>query len=259
MLDPLKPYVPWLATILLALGLIFSNNNIQVNALRAGLSDGIVMLSRPFSSIHQAPRVWEENKHLRRSLAEMSVNMARLGKTGAECERLRRMLEFKQRNTYNLIAGDVITRNSELGLRNVVLNIGSKDCVKVNQAAITPEGLVGRVHRVNDKNCIVQLLSDPNIGIAGRLLSNNEDGIVHVTGSDDLRFDGVPATVKVEIGDSVVTSGSGNIFPPNLFIGSVNRVRKASDGWLLDIRLQPAVNYRLLDELFVIRDADYPR
>jgi len=131
--------------------------------------------------------------------------------------------------------------------------------VKVNQAAITPEGLVGRVHRVNDKNCIVQLLSDPNIGIAGRLLSNNEDGIVHVMTSDDLRFDGVPATVKVELGDSVVTTGSGNVFPPNLFIGSVNRVRKASDGWLLDIRLQPAVNYRLLDELFVIRDADYPR
>jgi len=259
MLDPLKPYVPWLATIVLALGLIFSNDNTQVNALRAGISDGIVILSRPFSTILQVPRVWEENQHLRRSLAEMSVNMARLGKTGVECERLRKMLEFKQRTTYNLIAGDVITRNSELGLRSVVLNIGSKDSVKVNQAVITPGGLVGRVHRVNDKNCIVQLLSDPNIGIAGRLRSNNEDGIVHATGSNDLRFDGVPATVKVEIGDSVITSGSGNVFPPNLFIGSVNRVKKASDGWLLDIKIQPAVNYRLLDELFVIRDADYPR
>jgi rod shape-determining protein MreC len=256
MLDPLKPYVPWLAAILLALGLIFSNDNNQVNVIRAGMSDCIVVLSKPFRTTLQAPHVWEENKYLRKRLAEMSLSMARLGKTGAECERLRIMLDFRQKNKYNLIAGDVIARNPESGLRSLMLNVGFMDSIKVNQAVITPEGLVGRVHRVNKESCIVQLLSDPNIGIAGRLTSNNEDGIVHAAGSGDLKFDGVPATVDVIPGDSLVTSGSGNIFPPNLFIGFTSRVKRASNGWLLDIWVQPAVNYRLLDELFVISDAD---
>ncbi|MCF7809883.1 rod shape-determining protein MreC [bacterium] len=259
MLDPLKPYVPWLAAILLALGLIFSNDNTQVNAIRAGISDCIVVITHPFRTTLQAPRVWDENKYLRKRLAEMSLGLARLGKSGAECERLRRMLDFKQNAKYKLTAGDVIARNPESGLRSLVLNIGYMDSIKVNQAVITPEGLVGRVHRVNKESCVVQLLSDPNIGVAGRLTSNNEDGIVHSVGSSDLRFDGVPATVNVEQGDSLVTSGSGNVFPSNLFIGSVIEVKRASNGWLLDIRVQPAVNYRLLDELFVISDADRTR
>ncbi len=259
MFGSLKPYVPWLITSLLALGLIFSNDTPQVEALRANLSDLVVIMTHPVSAVLKAPRLWDENVYLRERLAEMSLKFARLGSSGEECERLRSMLAFKEKTSYSLIAGDMVGMNPDIGIRGLLLNVGSDDGVKINQAVIVPDGLVGRIYRVGKRSSNVQLLTDKNIGIAGRLLRNQEDGIVHASVGSSLRLDGIPVTAAVSEGDSVVTSGLGGVFPPGLFIGLTDKVERAPNGWLWRIEVEPAVDFGRLAELFVIQNADSTR
>ena len=256
MFGTLKPYLPWLGTSLIALIFILSNDNHQVKALRGNFSDLIVVGTSPFSSVLKAPRLWNENKRLRKRLSEMSIRLADLNSSGAECQRLRRMLGFREKSEYRLIVAEVVGINPDMGVRGMLLNVGQDDGVEINHAVIIPDGVVGRIYRVGKGSSAVQLLLDPNIGIAGRLVGNREDGIVHAAGGRKLKLDGIPVTVEVSMGDSVITSGLGGLFPPGLLIGYTGRVQHSASDWLWEVIIDPAVNFGSLDELFVILKSD---
>ncbi|NQT35714.1 rod shape-determining protein MreC [bacterium] len=256
MFGTLKPYLPWLGTSLIALLLILSNDNQQVKALRGNFSDLIVVGTSPFSSVLKAPRLWNENIRLHKRLSEMSIMLADLSSSGEECQRLRRMLDLREKSEYRLIVAEVVGINPDMGVRGMLLNVGRDDGVKINHTVIIPDGVVGRIYRVGKSSSAVQLLLDPNIGIAGRLVSNREDGIVHAAGGRKLKLDGIPITVKVSMGDSVITSGLGGLFPPGLLIGYTSRVQHSASDWLWEVIIDPAVNFGSLDELFVILKSD---
>lgn len=256
MFGSIKQYVPWLATSLLALGLIFSNDNPQVETLRGNVSDLVVVVGRPLSAVLKAPRLWDENVYLRKKLTEMSLKFAQLGSSGEECERLRSLLELKERTSYNLIAGEVVGTNPDIGIRGILLNIGSDDGVRINQTVIVPDGLVGLIYNVGKNSSRVQLMTDQNLGVAGRLVKSREDGIVHASGSRNLKLEGIPVTASVNVSDSVVTSGLGGVFPPGLFIGYTKKVRRSTNMWLWEIQVEPTVDFMRLEELFVIQNAD---
>jgi len=190
---------------------------------------------------------------LRRQLAEMSIRLSKTGGSADENQRLRRMLGFKEKSAYSLIAAEVVGMNPDLGIRGILLNAGSKDSVKVDQAVITSDGVVGRIYRVGKRSCAVQLLVDPNFGVAGRLKSSREDGIVHAAGSRRLKLDGVPVTASVIESDSVITSGLDTIFPSGLLIGEVRTAKHRAGAWLWEIEVKPAVDFGRLTELFIIR------
>jgi len=256
MFDKIKPYIPWLATSLLAMGFIFSNQSPQINTLRKNLTDLILIGAHPVNSILNAPRVWNENTRMRGQLAVMSMKIAQLGDSGAEALRLRRMMNFKKRSTYKLIIAEAIGMNPDPGIRSVLINAGSIDSVRVNDAVIDPAGVVGCIYRVGKKSSTVQLLLDPNLGVAGRITNSYDDGIIHSAGLRKLRLDGIPTSATVEVGDSVITSGLGGIFPQGLLIGYVNKISPNPNRWLLDIEVKPSADLGRLMELFIIQKAD---
>ncbi len=256
MFGTIRPYVPWLATSLLALGLTFSSRNPQVKTIRKNLNDLIIIGTQPISSLLKAPRLWEENARLNRLLTEMSIELGKLCDSGSECIRLRNMLDFKERASYRLVAADVVGMNPDLSVRSVAINVGVEDGVEINQAVIVPEGVVGRVFRVGRWSSAVQLLIDPNIGVAGRLVSNSEDGIVHAAGKRRLALSGIPVTAFVDVGDSVITSGLGGIFPSGLLIGCTINAHHSPGEWLWEIDVEPAVDFGRLGELFVVLKVD---
>ncbi len=259
MFGAFRPYIPWLATTALALGLIFSNRNPQIETLRGRLTDLVVVCTKPVSSALEAPRLWIENRRIRKLLTEMSLELARLGESSAETQRLRQLLEFSEHSGFELIAAEVVGMNPDMGVRGILIDRGRGDGVEVNQAAIVPEGLVGRIYRVGDGSAAVQLIIDHNIGVAGRLMRSRENGIIHYAGGNRLSLDGLPVTASIEAGDTVVTSGLGGIFPAGVFIGVITNVSPAPDGWLLDVEVAPGVDYGRLEELFVVRETNHTR
>ncbi|MDP8240741.1 MAG: rod shape-determining protein MreC [Candidatus Hatepunaea meridiana] len=256
MFGKIKPYVPWLATSLLAMGFIFSNQSPQINTLRQNLTDLILIGAHPVNSILNAPRVWNENTRMREQLAVMSMKIARLGDSGTEALRLRRMMNFRERSSFKLITAEAIGMNPDPGIRSVLINAGSVDSVRVNDAVIVPTGVVGRIYRVGRRSSAVQLLLDPNLGVAGRIANSYDDGIIHSAGMRKLRLDGIPTSATIEVGDSVITSGLGGVFPQGLLIGYVNKISLNPNRWLLDIAVEPSADLGRLMELFIIQKAD---
>ncbi len=254
MFGVLRPYLPWVAISILSIALIFTNRNPQVQALRSDITDFAEFAFQPIYKLHEAVRLWDENRRLREIAARMSLRSAQLEEGLRENIRLREMLNFARNSPYRLIAAEVIGVAPDPAVRGLLIDRGSDDGVEVNMAAVTVQGGVGRVYRVGGSTAAVQLLVDPHLGVAGRLAEIRENGIVHSTGRGWLRLDGVPVSAEVAAGDVVITSGQGGIFPQGLKIGTVKTVKPADGGWLWEITLDAAVDFNRLEEVFIIRD-----
>lgn len=255
MLSLLRPYFLWLLTTILTLFLILANDSPPAEALRSRQGALIVVGSKPFARVLDVLTMLDENRSLRLKLTQMSLKIADESECHYENQRLREMLVFKAKSQFDLIPAEVVGVCPDPIIRGFIVNAGSQDGVNANSAVISPSGIVGRVFRANPASAVVQLLLDPNMGIAGRLKKSREDGIVQAGSYGSLRFVGVPTTAQVEVGDSVMSSGMGGLFPEGLPIGVVTQVNPLLDGWLWEIELTPAVNFKRLEEVFIIREA----
>ncbi|WP_318258735.1 rod shape-determining protein MreC [Geobacter anodireducens] len=56
----------------------------------------------------------------------------------------------------------------------------------------------------------------------------------------------------MKVGDVVVSSGMGGIFPKGLVIGEVTMVKKGEYGIFQNINIRPAVNIARLEEVLVL-------
>lgn len=256
MFGSLKRFLPWLVTSTFSLILIFSSSHPSILNVKGNVADVITVITKPIRYMFEWPHLWKENKRLHFLLTELSVKTSVLEGKGRESSRLREMLSFKERSSFDLLAADVTGYSPDPGVQGALINRGIIDGVKKNSPVIVPEGLVGRVYSVGQHSAAIQFITDPNIGVACRLNTSREIGIVHVSGFERLVINGIPITADVEIGEMAFTSGLGGIFPEGLFIGEVKEINPAINGWLLDIILEPAIEFTKLDELFVIIEMD---
>lgn len=252
MLNAIKWLHPWLISTALSILLIASNDSPQVDLLKGKVTDAFSYALQPISKVISIVNLYEENHQLRTLVTELSLEMAEIQDALSENKRLREMLDLSQRISYELIAGEVIGTTPDPGVKGIIVNRGSVDGVKHNAGVINPQGVVGRVYRVSDRSCLIQLLIDPNIGIAGTLYSNREQGITKADIRGRLRIEGIPMTSQVTIDDLVLTTGIEGIFPGGLRIGKVNEFIPGSEGWLWNIKLTPAVSFNKLEEVFIM-------
>jgi rod shape-determining protein MreC len=83
-------------------------------------------------------------------------------------------------------------------------------------------------------------------------------GIVQGKGEDLCNLNYVSRREEVSPGERVVTSGLGGRFPKGLIVGNVTNVEKKPYGIFQKVDVTPAVDFRKLEEVFVIVDGDEP-
>ena len=94
-------------------------------------------------------------------------------------------------------------------------------------SAINERGLVGRVVETYNSNSRVLLLTDPNLSISIKTISDGIFSLVSGAGdgkhlvSQFIKDDQIP-----KIGDIVVTSGTAQVFPVDLLVGKVSKIEK---------------------------------
>ena len=111
-------------------------------------------------------------------------------------------------------------------MRTVLVNAGTDDRVARGQAAITGEGLVGRLTEVGNRAARVLLITDLNSRIPVTIESSHANAVLAGDNSERPRLLYLPSPDAVKIGDRIVTSGEGGVFPPGLPVGVVAAHRR---------------------------------
>jgi rod shape-determining protein MreC len=198
-------------------------------------------------------RMGRENAELRASIERLQLRNAELEGRAAEADRLSALLNFRQRNAdVPMLAARVIGANPSSSGRIAFLDRGSRDGVELNMGVITPDGIVGKVLAVYPDTSQVLLISDKESGVGALLADSRAQGPVRGTGDPLLGMEYVTKEVMVSAGDTVLTSGQDRIFPKDLPVGKVVRVRPDPRTPFHQILVQPAARLDRLEEVLVL-------
>jgi len=195
---------------------------------------------------------FESNRDLNRRLDSLTVLVSRLIENQYENDRLRTMLDFSQHTSLRPVPAEVVAVSFGYPYKSMLINVGKEKNITPNMPAITPSGIIGKTIAVGWRSATVQLLYDPACRVAAKIQASGAQGIITYTGGNYLTMRDVPIEESALVGDSVVTSGLGGIFPEGLFVGLVVRTESRESGLFRDIKVIPGANLAALAEVFVL-------
>src|SRR6185436_17443245 len=141
---------------------------------------------------------------------------------------------------------------------SLTIDKGTADGVEPGRAVLTPDGLVGRAERSTPHETRVLTLLNRDCAVAARIERTRVDGVLEWEfGSQpvlNLRY--ISSQEDVQVGDRVVTSGLGGIFPAGIRIGTVAKVALDPNGLMKEIVIDPAVDFRSVEEILVYTPSD---
>ena len=194
-----------------------------------------------------------ENRHLRDENQRLRVEALRVGETEDENRRLRRLLALQARLPLTTLSGEIIGRDWGGWIRSLTVNRGRGDRVPRLTAVISPDGLIGRIVDVRLGASIVQVLTDPASTVSAHLVRTRTPGIVEGDARGTLRFKYMARDAAgIEIGDVLVTSGQGELFPRGIPIGRVQTIDDRGPALFHYAALEPAVDFARIDEVLLV-------
>lgn len=226
-----------------------------------------------FEDIVSIRTVYEENQVLRQTLTRYARDTMRLNELELQNKRLVEALSFtesqKQMNNYRFRIADVIAYNPDRLNHTIQINLGEKDGIKPNMAVVSVDGLAGRVVQVSSFYSTVQLLTGINdtayIGdgsfIGSKAIAvtvkgkESSFGVIEKFDLDDtqtLIVTKIETTDPMEVGDTIITSGRGRIFPSGIEVGKVTSIEVGEFGITYKAAVEPFASFHHLREVFVV-------
>ncbi len=196
-----------------------------------------------------------ENEALRAEIDRLKLRQTELIEAGLEAERLRRVLGFRERVGLSFVPATVIAVDVSGWFRTVTIDRGSSDGIERGMAVVTADGIVGRTLAVAARSAKVLLVTDPNSSVDALVQRTRARGIVSGRVAPMLEMRYVHRTDDVQVGDAVVASGVGGVFPKGLPIGVVTSVEKTT-GMFQAVTVAPAVDLSKLEEVLVVTAHD---
>jgi rod shape-determining protein MreC len=227
----------------------------------------ILLVVSPFikitaATIHGVTGVWrdyvdlrslrEENTQLRQETATLKRRLEQLQDQALETQRLERLLAMRQASQAEFLTARVVGKDATNWFKTILLDRGSLDGVRRNQPVLAPDGLIGKVVEVTPATARVQLLTDPMNAVGGLIQRTRVTGIVSGNLGAGARVRYLPLMADVVVGDEVVTSGMGGVFPKGILIGRIAAVERRSGALFQDAALQPAVDLSRLEEVLIL-------
>ncbi len=215
-------------------------------------------LGRVYDNIHDINTLQEELNISRQRLAELENTMADVEELRDDNERLRRILGEKL-EIDNVEYAQVVSKDPQNFFMTIVINKGSTSGIAIGMPVIGysrgVRAIVGKIIEVRANYSKVLPLTDKNLQIGAMLDISHNSGILMGQSLSStlcyLQF--IDKSVDVEVGELVVTSGMGGVFPKGYAIGHVFNIEKKNYGLFHDIYVEPIIDLSSLEEVYIIK------
>lgn len=228
--------------------------------VKSAMTSLVASLEHTYDYMYRYDEMEAENKALRGRIAELEQNYREYTEISEENQRLRSLLGFAERHEdYEMEPVSVISWTASNFSSSFTVSKGSSAGVSLGDPVITENGyVVGQVTSVTASSSVVTTVLDTTSRIGAFIYENGETGVV--TGDFELFKDGLVKmsylgeNSNVIIGETVVTSGSGGVYPAGLVIGTVTGISVSSSGLDPYAIVQPSADIQSSAHLFVITD-----
>lgn len=183
---------------------------------------------------------------------ELRARLAELEEARQENERLRALVDFAEERKLAKLGAEVIRRPVSIWEGVIVIDRGSVDGLEPGMPVIAAQGLVGQVAEVSAHSATVRLLTDQQSGVASMIQSTRATGVVQGSVSGLLTMDFVSREQQPQVGDVVITSGLGGVYPTGIVVGDVVSVDDRRGELYPRITVESRVPVERIEEVFVL-------
>jgi rod shape-determining protein MreC len=190
----------------------------------------------------------EENSKLRQQLLTVD-DLQR------QTNQLQHLFQMAGLGGYKIVPARLMSMGSSGSFgATALLDVGSRDGIKLNQTVMAGEGMVGRIVEVTSTTSTALLLIDPTSTIGARVVGSGEIGFLSGTGQPhELRLQFIDATATVKAGDTLVSYGvHGGVYAPGLPLGKVTAVETAQGTNSLIATVDPFIDISSLEIVGVV-------
>ena len=251
--------IPLLVLLSVTLVILGKADQVMLEPLRIVIADAAApvldIVSRPLSALadlatraRRLVTIYQENDRLVEENERLMGWQQAAQKLAAENSQLRDLLKLAPEPTATYLTARVVANSGGAYVRSLMVYAGTENGVARGQAAVTGEGLVGRVSEVGSRAARVLLVTDLNSRVPVIVGGSQERALLVGDNSERPYLRYLDTGAAIRIGDRIVTSGQGGVFPPGLPVGVVASLDGAAP------RVEPYVE---LSRVGYLRIVDY--
>jgi rod shape-determining protein MreC len=183
----------------------------------------------------------EENLRLQEQLRELKILALRREDLERENAELRQLQSAVLEVTERWLAARIIEETLDAQRQRLTVNRGGREGTFKGQAVVAGSGVLGQIIDVGPFGSEIILITDPEHSLPVQILRTGQRTLAVGTGKvDELQLPYLPLQTDVEVGDLLVTSGLGGIFPAGFPVGTVSAVSREGGTPLVQVSAKPA-------------------
>lgn len=194
----------------------------------------------------------QDNVALNKEIHNLKEQIFSYEELGKENKRLKDLLQFGTESKRNKVLAQVVAWDSNSDFRVIRINKGSQDGIRLQSTVVTAEGLVGYIYRMTDSFSDILTITDSNNRVDVLIERIRAHGILEGFTSTRTLMKYVTRTEPVILGDTILTSGLGDIYPKGIKVGTVSRIERESYGITQDVEVTPSADFGRLEEVIVL-------
>jgi rod shape-determining protein MreC len=235
----------------------FANVRYLLNSLVAPIQYAAdlprTMFNDFYSLFSTRDQLLSSNQNLKREVMTLKSDLTLLAQYREENQRLRKLLGSEFVRDEKKVVTEVMAVDTSPYRHQVVIDKGRTDGVYEGQPVINEKGIVGQVTFVAAHNSRVLLLIDPNNAIPVQNIRNDIRVIASGNGqSDEIQLEHIPTSTDIDVGDMLVTSGLGGVYPEGYPVAYITDVDKDTRREFASIKAKPVVDFDRLRYLLLI-------
>lgn len=193
------------------------------------------------------------------TLSDLKAENERLQARNAELEeseqtakRLQDLLNLQDSYSLQSTGARIIAGSTDSWSSTVTINLGSSSGLTVGMPVMASNGVIGQVVECGATSSTVRLINDENSSVSAMVQSTRAQGMLNGSASGQVTLDLIATSQTVNVGDVVVTSGLGGVFPKGLPLGKVTNVENTPGSLYLEVTVEPFASTENFEEVLVI-------
>lgn len=212
-----------------------------------------------FSGFGTRTKLKDELRVANEKIAQLETVQSVADEVKAENERLLALFnESEKYPSFEYEYAKVIVRSVDDYSATFTLNKGEADGIKKNMVVIAPGGLAGKIVETSEHSSILLAIIDARSGVPALSESSRDMGIVNGVSNSGTTagycvMKDLPTNAIIKPGDTVSTSGMGEVYPKGITIGVITEVSKGNANQInSSAKLSPGVDFDHLESVLII-------
>jgi len=224
---------------------IFSPAQSLITQVRTSISD---LLDHYFF----LTEVSRENDRLLKEVGQLARRNSYLLGIVKQQERIKQLQRANKNGKVKSLAALVIGRDPTQWSKMIFIDKGIDDGIRGNVAVVTDAGIVGHIIHSTATTSKVLLITDSRSAVDSLFQKTRVPGVSTGTGEGLCEIKFVPIDAELKVGDKVISSGLGGVFPKGWAVGTVLRTVKRKQELFQDVVVAPSVDLSRLEDVLVL-------